>query len=755
MPGDDEEIPVNWETVSRVLTLCAVEAERWSVVDVAANATGSGPEGKAARDKLFANFDPNGNGRLSLSEAHAGMATLLSKSATQRGRGEATVPLIPVAGDKKKFLFAVRTAFKASCSLLPDESDEADAFIDRRHFHAFLVHFRYHIEMLELFKDVDDTGQIQLSFDKFKAVMPDWESWHIPADQLQRKLGKGDFNSGSIDFDDFAEWCTSFRFREMAATFDVVEAPKIRKPRAKSLADWDAIDPRIPIARGEDGRAARDALFRRFDVNGNRSLSLTEAQANFTSLLKRERAKGAGRQRGERSEELLPQITDIRPAVKSSFHASQDLLKAKGYRKSGGDANIDRMEFHALLIYFRHYLELLVLFKELDKSEDARLGFEECMLAQPYLEHWCITEKHIRDKFGQAPSSPSGAKPKKDVKFDDFADWCLDHALDEAAFEGLDPEPEKPAKKVAVITPKNPAGPVVESGPADALLSPVSPQAKSGAEMRAELRAKEEMERTMTVRYKSPHAKIADYTGHPVQGVNQSRAHMKHLGHIQSAPRFSIAERTGEKAALRRSSSTPAPGSYRHEAPMTSGQSHGFSFGAMDRFQRGDPPWRKKPGPGDHDPKETLKFPKQQRCGFGGAPRGGRGIAAHGPGPGAYEVRGAFYDTPMFTQTGRMPEAYQSADAAPGPGSYLASTSLSAPSAVKVGFGTATRGKMFMDVAVPGPGPGAYDLHKYRTMGSEARKFSLIAKRRSGGHFGSHLSPGPGQYNTDYSSFEG
>ena len=83
------------------------------------------------------------------------------------------------------------------------------------------------------------------------------------------------------------------------------------------------------------------------------------------------------RKKGAAAQSIIPGIRDTRPAVKSAFLAARDLAPSVKKKKSRQDDNVDRREFHALLVYLRYYLELQILFQDLDTSEDLRISKDD------------------------------------------------------------------------------------------------------------------------------------------------------------------------------------------------------------------------------------------------------------------------------------------------------------------------------------------------------------------------------------------
>jgi len=189
--------------------------------------------------------------------------------------------------------------------------------------------------------------------------------------------------------------------------------------------DWEAVEDRLPLGQDPNSRAARKAAFARMDPSGNGKLSLTELQSGLPNLIDDDNRRAAG----EAATSLVPMIKDFRPAIKCAFQVARDLAPKKrkrgrrGGRRGAADTNIDPTEFHAVLIAFREYLELFVVFKELDDgfSEDNYLSYKECEKGLDMLAAWDIDRSDLKLRF-------KGDQWAGTMKFAQFADWCLLHS---------------------------------------------------------------------------------------------------------------------------------------------------------------------------------------------------------------------------------------------------------------------------------------------------------------------------------------
>eukprot|EP00927_Polykrikos_kofoidii_P057244 TRINITY_DN51364_c0_g1_i1.p1 TRINITY_DN51364_c0_g1~~TRINITY_DN51364_c0_g1_i1.p1 ORF type:complete len:461 (-),score=80.46 TRINITY_DN51364_c0_g1_i1:61-1386(-) len=244
------------------------------------------------------------------------------------------------------------------------------------------------------------------------------------------------------------------------------------------------------------------------------------------------------------------------------------------------------------------------------------------------------------------------------------------------------------------------------------------------------------------------------FSGATTEGVLKRTTYMTQVSTFRSGPKYTLASR-GQSMFLR-SSATPAPGTY-NLPDETKSKYKGvpqFSFGGVSRFGLGESPNKKQPGPGAYNPRDpTLHV--EAKVGFGTAVRGrGSLVAQANPGPGAYEQKsGIGNGGKMFTAGGRHPTSYMRARSLPGPGAYNPSQGATLQSPPKCGFGTSTRddvGGRARNLAMPGP--GAYELQNFKSVGADAPKFSATSRRKMH-DLNSYVTPGPGTYNSHVTSF--
>lgn len=177
--------------------------------------------------------------------------------------------------------------------------------------------------------------------------------------------------------------------------------------------DWEAVDKRIPTAPTPDGQAARAKLFEGMDPNGNGLLSLTEVNGGLPALV-------SG----------LVKVKDFRPAIKCAFalarNAAPDAAGGGGKKskaKKENESMVDHSEFHALLIAFRQFIEMDVMFDSIDKDGTRMLNWKELEKALPKLEDWNLGKKaDVKKRFFKDDWTDS-------LKYEDFAEWAIEKKL--------------------------------------------------------------------------------------------------------------------------------------------------------------------------------------------------------------------------------------------------------------------------------------------------------------------------------------
>merc|ERR1719310_2073868 len=110
---------------------------------------------RKVRKDLFNQFDPNGNGILSLAECDKGIREILG------------------LGDSRDVAFvpALNRAFHAAREIAPPVADFSDDYIDENEFRIFLAYLRHYLELWNLFARIDKNADRRVSFKEFEASL--------------------------------------------------------------------------------------------------------------------------------------------------------------------------------------------------------------------------------------------------------------------------------------------------------------------------------------------------------------------------------------------------------------------------------------------------------------------------------------------------------------------------------------------------------------------------------------------------------
>ena len=152
--------------------------------------TGTTEADKKRRDKMFRDFDPNGNGYLSLAEIDAALMKVLDCSALF---------------DAKQ---VTMRAFQSAKGVNDGEkSSVGDDFVDKKEFRLLLTYLRDYFELHVMFTRIDASmdGRVELS--EFVAAVPMLKEWGGEVTDAKATFADIDLDgAGSILFDEFCDW---------------------------------------------------------------------------------------------------------------------------------------------------------------------------------------------------------------------------------------------------------------------------------------------------------------------------------------------------------------------------------------------------------------------------------------------------------------------------------------------------------------------------------------------------------------------
>lgn len=138
---------------------------------------------------MFRQFDPNGNGQLSLAEIDKGIQDVLECA---------------TLFDAKP---AIIRAFQAAKNAVQSKSEVGADFIEFPEFRIFLCKLRQQFEYWEMFLRLDTTGDRRIGLEEFKEAIPKLNEWGIKITNAQSAFNEIDTNGGGhVLFDEFVDW---------------------------------------------------------------------------------------------------------------------------------------------------------------------------------------------------------------------------------------------------------------------------------------------------------------------------------------------------------------------------------------------------------------------------------------------------------------------------------------------------------------------------------------------------------------------
>jgi Ca2+-binding EF-hand superfamily protein len=146
-------------------------------------------EGLKKRQKMFSDFDPNGNGFLSLAEVDKGIRDVLR---------------LPEIFALKR---VIMRAFQAAKDSTKNKHKNSSDYIERNEFRYFLCYLRQYFEYYEMFDLINTDDDKYIDFDEFVASLKKLETWGIKVTDPEKTFNQIDIDKGGrIRFDEFCEW---------------------------------------------------------------------------------------------------------------------------------------------------------------------------------------------------------------------------------------------------------------------------------------------------------------------------------------------------------------------------------------------------------------------------------------------------------------------------------------------------------------------------------------------------------------------
>lgn len=159
------------------------------------------PESKAKRLELFKQFDPNGNGYLSLAEVDKGIRDILN---------------IEELFNLKPVIMRAFQAAKGANNAKNKASSHGPDYIEKCEFRLLFVYLGKYFELWELFDEVDTDDDRRVDHAEFLKAVPIINSWGAHITDADATFKEIDRNGGGIIlFDEFAHWALSRHLDEL------------------------------------------------------------------------------------------------------------------------------------------------------------------------------------------------------------------------------------------------------------------------------------------------------------------------------------------------------------------------------------------------------------------------------------------------------------------------------------------------------------------------------------------------------------
>eukprot|EP00929_Paragymnodinium_shiwhaense_P097461 TRINITY_DN59129_c0_g2_i1.p1 TRINITY_DN59129_c0_g2~~TRINITY_DN59129_c0_g2_i1.p1 ORF type:complete len:1184 (+),score=222.24 TRINITY_DN59129_c0_g2_i1:85-3636(+) len=446
-------------------------------------------ESQAARRKLFSQFDPNGNGILSLAEVDKGLSDTLGKECV-------------VAKP------AINRAFHAARGIAPAVGQLPSDYVDWNQFRVLLVYVVKYLELWELFADIDTNDDRRISFLEFQTALPVLQGWGAQAyptiaqDPQVAFQGIDRDGGGMVLFDEFAHWAlqqgvsdladdhaedraealellrkqapnlcadTLARDRERHGSDHKLAKPPLspptqghakhgKPPLSPSDCGWDAKAAKPPLsptptpaaAQASTPSAAATPVRSSTAASPNPRAKPGPGHSDWSAIARKlPTGRDADSQKARKSlfsrfdpngngilslaeidkgigETLGPYCKVAKPAVNRAFHAARRIAAPVATIPAD---YVDWNQFRVLLIYVVKYLELYELFEDMDTDGDHRLSFREFHAALPLLQRWGAAGYASVALDPQATFRSIDRDGGGMVLFDEFAQWALDQGL--------------------------------------------------------------------------------------------------------------------------------------------------------------------------------------------------------------------------------------------------------------------------------------------------------------------------------------
>ena len=184
--------------------------------------------------------------------------------------------------------------------------------------------------------------------------------------------------------------------------------------------DWAKLSQALPMGVDAESVKRREALFVKFDGNGNGQLSFSEIETAMRRLVSGITADMLASSTHEWSKSW-------KQVIMRAFMVAKDFNKRTVKKAKRHDDYVEKDEFRVLLVAIRQYFELYIAFSRLDHNSDRKIGPEEFALGLEDLRRWGIT---IADEDAVATFNKIDTNHGGSIMFDEFITWAIEQRLD-------------------------------------------------------------------------------------------------------------------------------------------------------------------------------------------------------------------------------------------------------------------------------------------------------------------------------------
>ncbi|CAC9475486.1 putative flagellar calcium-binding protein [Leishmania infantum JPCM5] len=183
--------------------------------------------------------------------------------------------------------------------------------------------------------------------------------------------------------------------------------PSEDKTAAERKVAWEKICQRLPRQKTPEDKELRIELFKRFCQSDTEKLTMEEVYQGCVSIL-----------------QLDEFTTRLRSIVKRAFTKAKSMGNTAGVGQCD-DEFVEFLEFRLMLCYIYDYLELTVMFEEIDTSGNMLVDAREFKAAVPKMGEWGLVIEDPDTIFKEIDDNGSGQVP-----FDELAAWATARKLD-------------------------------------------------------------------------------------------------------------------------------------------------------------------------------------------------------------------------------------------------------------------------------------------------------------------------------------